>query len=82
MFIAADMPETYEVFQQRYGDRVAFLTRTVNDRSAEQLKYAYADATLLSRAPRMLGSTWSSFSELAQRLAHPPMKVEMSGTDF
>lgn len=82
MFIAADMPETYEVFQERYGDRVAFLTRTVNDRSAEQLKYAFADATLLSRAPRMLGSTWSSFSELAQRLAHPPMQVEMSGTDF
>lgn len=82
MIIAADMPETYEVFQERYEDRVAFLPREVNDRSAAQLRYALADATLLSRAPRMLGSTWSSFSELAQRLAHPPMTVEMSGTDF
>ncbi len=82
MFIAADMPETYQVFQERYGDRVTYLPREVNDRSAAQLRYALADATLLSRAPRMLGSTWSSFSELAQRLADPPMTVEMSGTDF
>jgi hypothetical protein len=29
-----------------------------------------------------LGSTWSSFSELAMRLAPQGQKIEMSGTDF
>jgi GT2 family glycosyltransferase len=82
IFVAADRPETYEEFKARYGDRVAFLRRTAYDRSAEQLRYAMADAILLSRAPLMLGSTWSSFSELAMRLAPGGIDVEMSGKDF
>jgi hypothetical protein len=81
-FLAADLTETYRVFEERYGDRIAYLPRSINDRSAEQLRYALADALLLSRAHRLLGSTWSSFSELAMRLAEAPMKVEMSGKDF
>lgn len=82
IFLAADLPETYEVFQAQYGDRLAWLPRTLYDRSAAQLQHALADAILLSRAPRLLGSTWSSFSELAQRLAPEKQVVEMSGTDF
>ena len=34
------------------------------------------------RAPRLLGSTWSSFSELAMRLAPEAPVIEMSGKDF
>jgi hypothetical protein len=82
LFLAADLPETYSVFEERYGDKIAFINRTVNDRSAEQLRYALADAILLSRSERLLGSTWSSFSELAMRLAVVPLTVEMSGKDF
>jgi hypothetical protein len=82
IFVAADRPETYDAFTARYGPRVAFLPRTAYDRSAEQLRYAMADAILLSRAPLMLGSTWSSFSELAMRLAPGGIAVEMSGKDF
>jgi hypothetical protein len=82
IFLAADLPETYAVFQDHYGDRLAWLPRAVFDRSAEQLQHALADAILLSRAPRLLGSTWSSFSELARRLAPDRQVVEMSGTDF
>lgn len=82
IFVAADRPETYDAFTARYGPRVAFLPRSAYDRSAEQLRYAMADAILLSRAPLMLGSTWSSFSELAMRLAPGGIKVEMSGKDF
>lgn len=82
VFIAADLPETYQEFISRYGDRVAYLPRSAYDRSAEQLRYAMADAILLSRAPLMLGSTWSSFSELAMRLALREMDSEMSGKDF
>lgn len=82
VFLAADRPETYAEFEARYGDRVARLPRAVYDRSAEQLRYALADAILLGRAPRLLGSTWSSFSELAMRLAPQKMALEMSGKDF
>ncbi len=82
IYLAADEGEVYREFLSRYGDRVAYLPRMVNDRSAEQLRYAIADALLLGSSPVFLGSTWSSFSELALRLSRKEMKVEMSGKDF
>lgn len=82
LFVAADLPETYEEFRRRYGQRVTWLPREKNDRSAEQLQFALADAIMLSRTRLFLGSTWSSFSELAIRLANPGIRQEMSGIDF
>jgi hypothetical protein len=82
IFVAADLPETYDEFRIRYGDRMTWLPRQKNDRSVEQLQFALADAILLSRAKYFLGSTWSSFSELALRLADPGIRHEMSGIDF
>lgn len=82
IFLAADAPETYRTFTDCFGDRVAMLERDVYDRSARQLQYALADAILLGRAPRLLGSTWSSFSELAMRMSEHDISIEMSGKDF
>ena len=82
IFIAADLFDTYEVFQKKYGHRVAYLPRQINDRSVQQLQYALADAILLSRSSLFLGSSWSSFSELAIRLATPELRTKMSGIDF
>ena len=82
IFVAADLPETYGEFKALYGDRVAMLEREVYDRSAEQLRYALADALLLGTSPLLLGSSWSSYSELAMRLSPQKMTIEMSGKDF
>lgn len=82
IFLAADKAEAYDEFRQRYGNRVACLPRKLYDRSTEQLRYALADALLLGRAPLLLGSTWSSFTELAHRLSAQKMHVETSGRDF
>lgn len=82
IFVAADNPDAYLAFEERFGTRVAFLEREVYDRSKEQLMYALADAILLGRAPRLLGSTWSSFTELAARLAPQKLEMELSGRDF
>ena len=82
IFLAADKPETYDVFVKTFGDKVAFLPRELYDRSAEQLQYALADALLLGTSPLLLGSSWSSFSELAMRLSPHKMIIEMSGKDF
>lgn len=82
IFVAADLPETYAEFKALYGDRVAMLEREVYDRSAEQLRYALADVLLLGSSPLLLGSSWSSFSELAMRLSPNEMELEMSGKDF
>jgi hypothetical protein len=82
IFLATDLPENYAAFQQCYGERLHYLQRNVYDRSREQLVYALADALLLSRCSRLLGSTWSSFSELAMRISTTLSAVEMSGKDF
>jgi len=82
IFLAADMPEIYDEFIRYYQDCLSFLPRKLYDRSTEQMHYALADAILLSKASLLLGSTWSSFTELAIRLAPDAQKVEMSGKDF
>lgn len=82
VFVAADLPATYAAMIERYGDRVRHLPRDLFDRSARQLQYALADVILLSAAPHFLASHWSSFSDLAQRLARPGRRIEKSGHDF
>lgn len=82
IFVAADLPETYEAFLDRYPKKVCHLERGLFDRSAEQLKYALADALLLSKHSHLLGSSWSSFTELATRLSSNSPIVELSGVDF
>ncbi len=82
VFLASDTPSVYAEFESRYGNRITWLPRPSSDRSAQSIVYALADAILLGRAPRLLGSTWSSFSELAARLSAAPMTVELTGRDF
>ena len=82
VFLATDLPETYACFSDYYGNRVVYLERNKYDRSAAQLKCALADCLLLSQCSHFLGSTWSSFSELAMRLSKTHLSSEMSGKDF
>lgn len=82
IFLAADLPETYARFAERYGSRLAWLPRAHYDRSAGQLQYGLADALLLGSAERFLGSSWSSFSELALSLSQRIRHAEFSGQDF
>lgn len=55
--------------------------RSGPDRFLTRLE-ALAAAILAARTERLLGSTWSSFSELAMHLAGPDQTVEMPGRDF
>jgi hypothetical protein len=82
VFVAADQPATYSALIDRYGARVRHLPRDVYDRSPRQLQYALADMILLTAAPMFLASTWSSFSDVAQRIARPGRRFERSGIDF
>jgi len=82
VFLAADRPETYAMFDRLYGAQIIWLARDTWDRSAVQMQYALADALLLARAQHLLGSNWSSFSELALRLSVRVRRYERSGIDF
>ncbi|MEO1704742.1 MAG: hypothetical protein AAFR50_05310 [Pseudomonadota bacterium] len=82
LFLAADLPEIYEAFQDRYGDRVATLPRNDYDRSARQIVHGFADMLLLAMGDLFLASSYSSFSDLAQRFAPPGRLRERSGVEF
>ena len=82
IFLAADLQETYARFAERYGDRLAWLERDLFDRSPRQLQYALADLMLLATGRRLLASSWSSFSEVAERIGPRGRRVERSGIDF
>lgn len=82
VFVAADLAATYAALQDRYGGRMIWLPRESYDRSSRQLQYALADLMLLTAAPLLLASHWSSFSDLAQRLSRPFRRVEKGGIDF
>jgi hypothetical protein len=82
IFLATDRKENYEYVLNNYGDRVSYLKRDIFDRSREQIIYALADAILLSKCNRLIGSGWSSFTELALRLSKNYTNIEQSGIDF
>ena len=79
-FLATDCDDIYGQFQERYPDKIAFLKRDLYDRSLEQQKYALADMLLLSQTKYILGSYWSSFSEISQCIGGNAMRY--SGKDF
>lgn len=74
-FVAADRDETYRVLRKRYGPRIVSQKRGCYDRSRDQILEAWVDALALSRCRLLLGSYWSSFSELALRLGGMPFKL-------
>lgn len=79
-FLATDNQETYDLFIRKYGNKISYVKRDVFDRSVAQQQFALIDMVLLSRTKYILGSYWSSFTELAQRLGN--ISVQYSGVDF
>lgn len=79
-FIASDSPRAYNLMVQEFGHRVMFIKRNLWDRSAEQTQFALMDVLLLSKCKEVLGSNWSSFTELVTRMGDT--KVYLAGKDF
>ena len=72
-FICADNDYIYTEFAKKYpGDhRIVYVPKDVYDRSLQQLYSAMIDVYLLSKTKYVLGSPWSSFTELVLRLGVP-----------
>jgi hypothetical protein len=82
--LCADDQAIYDAFQARYPQRIArtihWVPKSSYDRSITQLQGALVDIYLLSKCQYILGSPWSSFTELAVRLGRIPGKL--AGKDF
>ena len=83
IFCAADLSSTYDKMKSTLGKRMRALTRETDaNRDADDLVYALADAIMLSRSTILLGSGWSSFTELALRLSTTIETKLTAGEDF
>lgn len=80
-FVSCDNKDVYlELLKEFPRGTIYYLNRDIDDRSLEQIKYAILDVYLLSRTKYILGSNWSSFSELVLRLGNNSAKY--AGIDF
>ena len=81
-YLAADLQETYDYLTQKFPNNITYYKRDTFDRSKDQIKSAVVDLWLLSKCHSMLGSYWSSFTEMAKRLGVPREKIKYAGAHF
>lgn len=78
-FLAADEKYIYDEVLNNF-DCIDYVKRTTFDRSIEQIQSGLVDLMLLSRTKFLLGSNWSTFTELAQRFGSKT--AYLAGIDF
>ncbi len=79
-FLCCDNAESYEKIIESGKYKIIHTHKKVFDRSLEQVKTAIIDLVLLSKTKYILGSNWSSFTEISHRLGGKPLKL--AGIDF
>ena len=69
-YISADNKQVYIEFQklEQFKDKLIFTARDTYDRNIEDIKSALVDLYLLSKCKLILGSNWSSFTEIAHKI--------------
>jgi hypothetical protein len=77
-FVCCDRRDVYDALRDM--EHVWMYEKTVFDRSVAQVKLALIDLYLLAKTKYILGSNWSSFTELAHRLNGRELKL--AGVDF
>lgn len=81
-FVCCDRKSTYEKLHAEFGEDAICSTKKIYfDRCSEQLQNALLDLILLSKTKYILGSNWSSFTEIAYRL-NTGRKLLLAGKDF
>ena len=80
-YVSSDTEELKTQIKEKYGDRVIMMdTGGCLDRSTKCQQYALADLWALGQTDRILGSFWSSYSEVAGMLTKG--KATYAGVDF
>jgi hypothetical protein len=79
-FVATDDYRATAQLEKDFPGRIAHIRRTCDDRSPACVQYALADLMCLGRTRKLVGSNWSSFTEVAGRLGG--VSVYRSGVHF
>jgi hypothetical protein len=75
-FVATDSPEVLQALRGEFGDRIAHHEKSSLDRGDPgAIKDALIDLYCLASCERILGSYWSSFTDVASELGRVPKDV-------
>ncbi|KAI9018425.1 hypothetical protein DFJ74DRAFT_229317 [Hyaloraphidium curvatum] len=79
VFVSSDHPMSTQAFEAVFGsDSVVSLSESCSNRTLECLRTAVAELYLLASTSTILGSFWSSFTELARLLGRRPKTFEFA----
>jgi hypothetical protein len=79
-FVCCDNKDAYDELLKIRKNNIVYYEKQVYDRSVQQIIYGLIDVVLLSKTKYILGSNWSSFTELAHRLSGN--SVKLAGVHF
>lgn len=71
-YLASDSPEDKNTLAERFGDRIYTHHFSAERNRPEGIQDALAELLVLSRTHQIIGSCWSSFSEIAAQLTDIP----------
>lgn len=74
-YLATDDFSVKEIFTQRYGDRIITVDNPTSRDTLEGMKFAVQELFCLSKSRKILGSAYSSYSEIAAELGHIPLDI-------
>ena len=79
-FLCCDNANIYDEIIKTKKYDIIYTPKTIYDRSCKQIQSAVLDLILLSKCQYILGSNWSSFTEIAHRLSNKQLKL--AGINF
>lgn len=74
-FLCTDEPDVVELLQARFPGRVLALEKDLSRDTEAGMEAALIDMLLLARSRRVLGSYWSSFSQIASEIGGIELEV-------
>lgn len=82
VFVAADNKETKGRLVEALGINARFLNSSPEGRGPRQIQEALAEMVLISKADLLIGSTYSSFTEVAHIMASSKQTLKQVGERF
>jgi hypothetical protein len=82
VFVAADNQETKDRLVAALGPSARYLPSSPEGRGLHQIQEAFAEMILISEADLLIGSTYSSFTEVAHILASDKQVLKQVGDRF
>jgi len=78
-FLCTDDAEVETMMMQQFGNKIITYKKELSRQSIKGMQDALVDLYCLSKTAKILGSYWSSFSEIGARINNIPLQIVKNG---